>query len=745
VTAAVARPEPERVHALLEEVCPMVQRRWVSIALVALLTASGACSSGGPAGGGAGTPPAARTELLRRMPSGASLLFVSVSGIGSGQVTSPDVDLGFIQDAVFERSDVRGAYWAYVQTGTRVTLTATPATGSAFAGWFGTCAGTGSCTATLGDNVDVGVEFEPQRAAARASYSLEVHALTSYANLRPVLGATPSSVALSCVSGGRYVVACSATVPAGLQVTLTAAVDPAQPQFAFQGWGGACSGTGACVVTMDRDASVTAGFGTGATQVTSACAVANGSGTQTWSGTAYGPCTITACNAGFADCDGVAANGCEASLQTDAAHCGSCATTCSAVSNGTAACTAGSCGVASCNPGYTLASGGCIATTLPCTVANGAGTQTWSGSAYGACNATSCATGYHLHNNACEPDALVCVVANGVGVQSWLGTAYGSCQVASCAAGYADCNGVPADGCEVTLSSDAANCGACARSCPAVPNGTPACTGGTCGISGCDPGYALAGASCVPTTIACPVADGTGEQVWDSASRSYGACNVASCNAGYHVYGNACAPNVISCSVANGVGTQTWNGTAYAACVVSACSAGYGDCDGSFADGCEANVRTDVRNCGGCGIVCPSVPNGTATCTNGACGVACNAGSTLSGGVCVLQAVPGCRIVNGVRWCYDPSLPVGSSCNTLCGRLGLPVWSNDSAWIAAQSTTAGCQAIASAFGMQVAGVGSYAYACAEYSSALWCSTSPSCAAAHRTTSDTSFAPVCPCQ
>ena len=51
---------------------------------------------------------------------------------------------------------------------------------------------------------------------------------------------------------------CSAVVPAGTQVTLTAT--PSSAGTRFGGWGGSCAGTGTCIVTMDRDHGVTAGF-----------------------------------------------------------------------------------------------------------------------------------------------------------------------------------------------------------------------------------------------------------------------------------------------------------------------------------------------------------------------------------------------------------------------------------------------------------------------------------------------------
>jgi hypothetical protein len=43
-----------------------------------------------------------------------------------------------------------------------------------------------------------------------------------------------------------------------------------------------------------------------------------------------GTCEITACDAGFADCDLVFANGCETNTNTDSQHCGSCENACTA-------------------------------------------------------------------------------------------------------------------------------------------------------------------------------------------------------------------------------------------------------------------------------------------------------------------------------------------------------------------------------------------------------------------------------
>jgi hypothetical protein len=57
-----------------------------------------------------------------------------------------------------------------------------------------------------------------------------------------------------------------------------------------------------------------------------------------------------------------------------------------------------------------------------------------------------------------------------------------------------------------------------------------------------------------------------------------------------------------------------------------ACQVGFGDCNGTRPDGCEINTNTDVANCGTCGSVCARA-NAVPTCASGACRVSrCNAG-----------------------------------------------------------------------------------------------------------------------
>jgi len=79
------------------------------------------------------------------------VLTVGLAGTGSGTVTSSP---GAINCGV-ACSDVYG-------DGTVVTLTATPASGSTFNGWSGSCSGTGSCVVTMDESRGVTATFEKE-------------------------------------------------------------------------------------------------------------------------------------------------------------------------------------------------------------------------------------------------------------------------------------------------------------------------------------------------------------------------------------------------------------------------------------------------------------------------------------------------------------------------------------------------------------------------------------------------------
>ena len=123
--------------------------------------------------------------------------------------------------------------------GTVVLLTATPATGYDFGAWTGACTGTGPCSVTMTAARTVGATFTIQR------YALTVTAPTN---------GTITGTGINCGTGG---VDCTETYDYGTVVPLTATPDTG---YSLSAWTGACSGTGACSVTMTVARTVGATF-----------------------------------------------------------------------------------------------------------------------------------------------------------------------------------------------------------------------------------------------------------------------------------------------------------------------------------------------------------------------------------------------------------------------------------------------------------------------------------------------------
>ncbi|MBV8762772.1 MAG: choice-of-anchor D domain-containing protein, partial [Deltaproteobacteria bacterium] len=122
---------------------------------------------------------------------------------------------------------------------TPVTVTATPSTGSTFGGFTGACTGmTNPCTVTMTSAKTV-----------TATFNTIPETLT--------VSTTGNGSVTSAPSGINCGTQCSASFAFGLPVTLTP--HPATGQD-FVGWGGDCTGTGTCTVTMDQAHMVTAQF-----------------------------------------------------------------------------------------------------------------------------------------------------------------------------------------------------------------------------------------------------------------------------------------------------------------------------------------------------------------------------------------------------------------------------------------------------------------------------------------------------
>ncbi len=157
-------------------------------------------------------------------------LTVTKAGSGSGTVTSTPtgINCGTSCSANFN-------------SGTQVTLSEAPTTGSTFAGWSGACTGTGTCTVTMSAAESVTATFN-----TTTTFALTVQIIQNALNAGTV---TSNPAGINCPG------ICTDSFVAGTQVTLTATPNSG---FTFAGWGGACAGTGTCVVTMNAAESVTA-------------------------------------------------------------------------------------------------------------------------------------------------------------------------------------------------------------------------------------------------------------------------------------------------------------------------------------------------------------------------------------------------------------------------------------------------------------------------------------------------------
>lgn len=160
-------------------------------------------------------------------------LTVGKTGGGGGSVAGNGIDCGATCSVTLD-------------TGTAVTLTATPDSNSVFTGWSGGgCSGTADCVLTLGADTTVSATFAP----APTQYSLTV------TTIGPGTVTSSPKVRGSINCGNK----CTGSFTAGSSVTLTA---KPKKKHVFVGWsGGACSGTSAtCTVEMLDIKAATATF-----------------------------------------------------------------------------------------------------------------------------------------------------------------------------------------------------------------------------------------------------------------------------------------------------------------------------------------------------------------------------------------------------------------------------------------------------------------------------------------------------
>jgi hypothetical protein len=340
-----------------------------------------------------------------------------------------------------------------------------------------------------------------------------------------------------------------------------------------------------------------------------------------------GVCT-PACDSGWGDCDASRPNGCETDLWLTA----SCGTTCvnrvhcgNQIQNATGpSCASGLCDYALCLDGYgncdANRTNGCeaniwqiascgttCANRVDCTtqVQNASGKTCASGN----CDYDACAAGF-ADCNGSRPDGCETNIwqtaSCGTGCTGRVNCntqvqnannptcSGGACDYASCLAGFASCDADRTNGCEVNTTNTTNHCGACGTQC-VNPNGSTACIGSVCAPT-CNPGYGDCDSS---------RPNGCEASIWQTASCGTTCANRVNCGA----------------QVQNATGTTCAGGT----CDYTTCNAGYGDCDTNRANGCETNTTHTTNHCGACGTQCVN-PNGSTACVGSACAPTCNPG-----------------------------------------------------------------------------------------------------------------------
>lgn len=217
-----------------------------TIGTIVTLTASPAAGSvfvGWSVGGCGGTSCTVtmtgnQTVTATFSPVSMATLTVSKQGAGSGTVTSSPAGISC--------GNTCSAGFA---SGSAVTLTATAAAGSTFAGWSGGgCSGTGTCTTTMATNQTVVATFN-------VALVLRTLTVTRTGSGNGTVTSSPAGISCGAV--------CTFNFADGTVVTLTAT--PAAGDT-FGGWSGGgggnnnCNNAATCTLTMDRTRSISARF-----------------------------------------------------------------------------------------------------------------------------------------------------------------------------------------------------------------------------------------------------------------------------------------------------------------------------------------------------------------------------------------------------------------------------------------------------------------------------------------------------
>jgi phospholipase C len=267
--------------------------------------------------------------LLASCGGGSPSTTTTGSGGGSGSttsyqltVTAPATGAGTITSSP-AAINCPGSCTASFTQGTKVTLTGTPGANYFFGGWSGSCTGTSTCTVTMSAAESVSATFNAGIGLTVAESGTGTGTVTS------------SPAGISCPG------TCSAAFAPSSQITLTATPGNS---YTFAGWGGNCSGTSTCTVTLSGSESVTATFNgvvAGNTLTVSFAGAGSGAVTSTPAGINCSA-TSTACSATFAPGTQVTLAASPVTTNTFAGWSGACTgtTTCSLTLTATGSVTA---------------------------------------------------------------------------------------------------------------------------------------------------------------------------------------------------------------------------------------------------------------------------------------------------------------------------------------------------------------------------------------------------------------------
>lgn len=283
------------------------------------------------------------------------------------------------------------------------------------------------------------------------------------------------------------------------------------------------------------------------------------------------------CDTNYANCNLLPEDGCEANLLTDPEHCGACDDSACSTEGGVPGCSAGECTI-QCNEGFD----DCDQNVRD----NG------------------CETNIARSVNHCGECERACEVSDR---EYTAFCADGMCGETLCEENQGDCDG---DGSCTDSLLTVSNCGECGEDCT-VAHGSPECVANSSG-----------------PTCAIDVCDVTADESWADCDGSYvTGCEVNTQSNRFRCGG--CLPEEggsgEDCSLKEGTDNVTATTCGAGSCAVVSCAGGYGDCDGIFSNGCEADLGTTAEYCGSCASDCTAKVGEddvtAVSCASGSCNI----------------------------------------------------------------------------------------------------------------------------